>query len=239
MVDNTFPNEAKVRRIGGKMYEDYLSFKKDVDYINIYYFELFSILGMTDDVNCIIEALQSHKLQSVFIDKIERDINEGRIPKEYFISKPTILYAKRYAFSDPEKVMKREQRSIGYNIILKYKEIGEKYLKENKIYPFYPKHNKMALEICGGSLYVTPEQIAIDVNKFIEIYSSYLSALESKTNELHQHAADAVNRFFNGVEITQKELERYFMLEGGIIKVNPKSIKKIDYSRLGWRCIGD
>lgn len=236
MVDNTFPNEIKIKRIGGKLYEDYLSFKKEVDYINIYYFEFFSLLGLTDDINCIIEALQSHKVEMVFFEKVARDISEGRIPKEEFISPPTIQYAKRYAFTDPEKVMRREQRSIRYNIKLKYKEIGEKFLEENKMLPFNPRHNKKALEICGGSLYVTPEQIAIDVNKFIDIYSSYLSALKSETNRLHQHAADAMNQFFNGVEITQKELERYFTLEAGVINVKPKSVSKIDYARLGWRC---
>ena len=54
----------------------------------------------------------------------------------------------------------------------------------------------------------------------------------------HQAAADAINRFFNGaVEITQKELDRYFILEYGIVKPKPTSITKQNYARLGVRSL--
>ena len=235
MIEDTFDGERKIKKIGGKLYEDYLAFKSDVFYINVYYFEFFSLLGMTDDISIIIEALQSHKDKKVFVEKAKRDISEGRVPRDKFISESTKKYAKKHALSEPEKVKKREEISISRNIYQAYKNIGESYLKEKKIYPFYPKHNHKVMEICGRSLYVTPSQLAIDCDKFIEIYGDYLAASASESGRLHEKVADTINQFFNGVEITHKELERYFMLEDGVIRTNPMSKNKESYSRLGWR----
>ena len=235
MIEDTFHGESKIKKIGGKLYEDYLAFKKDVFYINVYYFEFFSRLGMADDVSCIIEALQSHKVGNVFMDKTRRDLDVGKIPKEKFLSQCAMEDVARYSSTNPEKARKREENSIRHHLNLEYKNIGEKYLKDNKIYPFDPRHNHKAMDLCGGALYVTPTQLAIDCDKFIEIYGDHLAASESKTGKLHQKAADTINKFFNGVEITQKELERYFTLEDGVIKVNPKSMKRENYFRLGWR----
>ena len=75
MIEDTFDGERKIKKIGGKLYEDYLAFKSDVFYINVYYFEFFSLLGMTDDISIIIEALQSHKDKKVFVEKAKRDIS--------------------------------------------------------------------------------------------------------------------------------------------------------------------
>ena len=235
MIEDTFKGESEIKRIGGKLYEDYLAFKKDVFYLNIYYFEFFSLLGMTDNVDCIIEALQSHKVKEVFLEKTAKDIDDGRLPRERYISRPTVLFAKKYALSEPEKVRKREENSININLRNKYKKIGDSYLKEKKIYPFYPKHNHLLMEVCGGAFYITPTQFAIDCKKFIEIYGNYLSASVSESGKLHKQAADAMNQFFNGVEITQVELKNYFILKDGVVKVNPKSMKIECYSRLGWR----
>ena len=59
---------------------------------------------------------------------------------------------------------------------------------------------------------------------------------ESDTKKIHQAAADAINKFFNGaIEITQSELKKYFIISDGIIKINPQSIGKQSYARLGTR----
>lgn len=217
------------------MYDDYLAFKKDVYYINWFYFNLFSLLGMTDDVNYIIMALQSGRLDNVFFEKVESDIKEGKIPKERFISEAAINFAKEYGATEPERVAKRLEKSLRFNMIKAYKDIGESYLKENKLYPFYPKHNHRIMEICGGALYATETQLAIDCGKFIEIYGDHLSASVSKSGKLHQEVADSINRFFNGMEITTREFEKYFTIKDGIVKANPKSMKRECYIRLGWR----
>ena len=62
-----------------------------------------------------------------------------------------------------------------------------------------------------------------------------MEAYESKNQEQHQEAANAINRFFNGIEITQEELARYFTIEYGAVKPNPKSINRNDYMRLGYK----
>ena len=235
MESDIYKKEYKIKSIGGRLAEDYYSLKRDVDYINIYYFDLFYYLGLTDDIDYIIEALNSHKLYSVFTDKIMRDIAEGKRPKENFLSKKTKEYLKNLPPEDMEKGKKRELKSMRIKIGILFRETGEKYLKENKIYPFCPKHNHKALELCRKALYVAPSQIAIDIDKFIEIYKDYMAADESVTKKMHQKAAEAINRFFNGVEITEKELSKYFVLENGIIRINPKSVNLESYSRLGTR----
>lgn len=235
MIEDTFHGESRIKKIGGKLYEYYLAFKKDVFYINVYYFEFFSRLGMADDVSCIIEALQSHKVVNVFMDKTRRDLDVGKIPKEKFLSQCAMEDVVRYSSTNPEKARKREENSIRHHLNLEYKNIGEKYLKDNKIYPFAPRHNHKAMDLCGGALYVTPTQLAIDCDKFIEICGDYLAASKSETGKLHKLAANTINQFFNGVEITPKELEKYFVLKNGIIIANPKSMSTECYIRLGWR----
>lgn len=235
MENEIFGSEYRIRKIGGRLAEDYYTLKKDVDYINIYYFGLFSLLGLTDDIDYIIEALNSHKLYSVFYEKIMRDITEGKTPKENFISKNTKAFLKNLPPEDMEIGKKRELKCMRTKISILFKETGEKYLKENKIYPFCPKHNHTALELCREALYVAETQIAIDIDKFIDIYKDYIEAEESTTHRIHQEAANTINRFFNGVEITEKELSRYFVLAHGVIRVNPKSVNWESYSRLGKR----
>lgn len=235
MESDIYKKEYKIKTIGGRLAEDYYTLKRDVDYINIYYFDLFYYLGLTDDIDYIIEALNSHKLYSVFSDKIMRDIAEGKTPKEKFISKNTKKFLKNLPPEDMEIGKKRELRCIRTKIAILFKETGEKYMRENKIYPFCPKHNHRALELCRKALYIAPSQIAIDIDKFIEIYKDYMAADESETKEMHQKAADAINHFFNGVEITKKELSKYFVLKDGTIKINPKSVNLESYSRLGVR----
>ena len=236
MTEDTFPGESRIKKIGGKLYIDYLTFKKDVSYINIYYFDFFSLLGLTDDVNYIIEALQTHNVGNVFLDKMKRDLADGKISEDKFLSSYAMKDVARYSATDPEKARKRKENSIRFNMNQTYKNIGEKYLKDNKIFPFVPMHNHKTMEICGGALYVAPTQLVIDCDKFIEIYGDYLAASVSVAGQLHQKAADDINKFFNGVEITPKELERYFITEDGVVKVNPKSVKGENYFRLGWRC---
>ena len=92
------------------------------------------------------------------------------------------------------------------------------------------------LKILKEALYISDGKIQIDEDKFIEVYGSFIKASESELMKQHQAAADGVNKFFGGaVPITDKELERYFMIEDGIMKVNPLSVNIESYSRLGSR----
>ena len=236
-TEDKFKNEDKVRKVGGRLYSDYYGFKREVEYINDYFFELFYILNLTDDIDLIVDTLNDglHNLCSVFIDKTIRDIEAGKIAKNKFLSSQMKTKLESLPPEEQAKVWERETKR---SLKVLYKKIHEQYTKEYRIYGLETKHNKRALEICRKTLFVTPSRIEIDGDKFIEVYTDYMEADESETKKIHEQAAAAINRFFNGaVEITQKELSKYFILEYGIVKVNPKSVNITDYARLGIRTI--
>ena len=235
MAQDKFKNEDKVRKVGGRVESDYYHFRSEIEYINDNFFELFYILNLTDDIDLIIDTLNDglHNLCSVFIDKIIRDIEAGKIAKNKFLSSQMKTKLESLPPEEQAKVWERETKR---SLKVLYKKIHEQYTKEYRIYGLETKHNKRALEICRKTLFVTPSRIEIDGDKFIEVYTDYLEADESETKKIHEQAAAAINRFFNGaVEITQKELSKYFILEYGIVKVNPKSVNITDYARLGYR----
>lgn len=219
MEQDTFKDENLVKKIGGRLERDYYSLKRDINYINDYFFGLFQILGLTDDIDLIIDTLNDNfrNLRSVFIAKTLRDMEAGKIPHNR---------GKAWEDETMKKLYKR------------YKEIYEQYLKDNGLHYLESNHSRISLELCRKTLFVAPSRIEIDGEKFIEVYSSFMEADESETKKLHEQAAAAINRFFNGsVVITQEELSKYFVLKSGIVKPNPKSINKMDYARLGARTV--
>lgn len=235
MSQDYFKNEDKVRKIGGRLKEDYYTLKRDIEYINDYFFDFFYILNLTDDLDLIIDILNDglHNLCSVFINKTMRDIEAGKIPKDKFLALRTKAKLEKLPPEEQAVIWEREtKRRLKYL----YKDIYWKILKENGLSYFETKYSRTHLEICRKALFITPSRIEIDGEKFIEVYTDYIEAEESETKKMHEQAAEAINRFFNGaVEITQKELSKYFVLEYGIVKVNPKSVNVADYARLGGR----
>ena len=235
--EDKFKNEDKVRKVGGRVESDYFHFRSEIEYINDNFFELFYILNLTDDIDLIIDTLNDglHNLCSVFIDKTIRDIEAGKIAKNKFLSSQMKTKLESLLPEEKERVWERETKR---SLKVLYKKILEQYQKEYRVYWLETRHNKSALEILRTTLFITPERIEIDGEKFVEVYTDYLAADESETKKIHEQAAAAINRFFNGaVEITQKELSKYFILEYGIVKVNPKSVNITDYARLGIRTI--
>ena len=234
MALDRFKNESKVRRIGGKLETEYILFKKEIEYINGNFFEFFDLLQLTDDIDIFIKALNDgiHNFCTNFIVKAIRDIQACKIPKNKFLSPQMITKLEELP---PEEREKKWERETKRNLKLLYKEIESEFLKKNGLFPLEPRHARRALELYGKSLFVSTERIEIDGAKFIEVYESHIIADESETNKLHEQAAEAINRFFNGVKITQEELSKYFILEDGKIMVRPKSVNIDDYSRLGRR----
>lgn len=233
--EDRFKNEEKVIKVGGRVASDYCHFKSEIEYINDNFFELFYILNLTDDIDLIVDTLNDglHNLCSVFIDKTIRDIEAGKIAKNKFVSSKIKTKLESLPPDEQENVWERETKR---SLKVLYKKILEKYTNEYMIYGLEAKHTSRALEICRKTLFVTQSRIEIDGEKFIEVYTGYLEADESETKKIHEQAAEAINRFFNGaVEITQKELCKYFILKYGIVKVNPKSVNITDYARLGKR----
>lgn len=235
--EDKFKNEDIVRKVGGRVASDYYDFKSEIEYINYNFFELFYILSLTDDIDLIIDTLNKdlRNLNSLFIEKVFRDIEAGKIHKNKFISDIT---KKKLEKAAPEKQEKLWERVTKLNINNLYKKILKEYKEKYRVYLLETRHNKSALEILRTTLFITPERIEIDGEKFVEVYTDYLAADESETKKIHEQAAEAINRFFNGAfPITQKELSKYFILEYGAVKVNPKSVNLTDYARLGARTI--
>ena len=235
MEQDKFKNEDKVRKIGGKVEADYYHFKSDIEEINYYLFELFSLLGLTDDMDAILEALSDgnlYYLKKHFINKVMMDIEKGKCPRYKFLSE---RMKQKIQSLPPEKQEKKFIQETHRSLTVLYNKIHDQYLKDYRLYSLEPRYSKIGLEVFGKALFVAPSRIEIDGEKFIEIYTSYMAAEESETKKQHEQAAEAINRFFNGLEITQKELSKYFILEYGRVKVRPTSININDYSRLGYR----
>lgn len=234
MVQDKFKNEGKVRKIGGKVANDYSFFKMEIESINETFFELFQLLGLTDDLDTIVEVLNDnlYNLKIHFINKVFRDMEKGKCPRYKFLSSNMKKKIQSLPPEEEEKIWKRETNR---SLIAMYKTILEQYKKDKRIYYLETRHNKKCLEIFGKSLIISPSRIEIDGEKFIEIYTSFTAADESETKKLHEQAAASINRFFNGLEITHKELDKYFILEYGAVRIRPKSVNLEDYARLGYR----
>lgn len=237
MVVNTFKDEKLIKKIGGRLKSDYYTLKGEVDYINENFFDLFYILGLTENIDLIIDTLNNglQNLCSIFLENAMRSIEAGKIAKNKFLSQGTINRMEKLSSEEQAKVWERETKRAIKEL---YKKIYDQHLQRHGLFYLETRHNRDVLEICRKTLFVAPSRIEIDGAKFIEVYTSFMEADESETKKLHEQAAEALNRFFNGaVEITQKELSKYFTLEYGIVKINPTSINKTDYARLGARTV--
>ena len=236
-TETTFEKDGKIREIGGRLEKDFNALKMEIECINNTYFEFLSMLNLTDDVDVLIKALNSKPsmLKYIYKEKVLRDIKEGKIPIHNFLSSK---YDDMESLPPDERKKKEKaaRRAIGLKTTILFNEICEKYGRKYKSFVYEPRRARVPFEICCKALYTTSTHLAIDVDKFIEIYADFVEADESITRQHHQEAADAINRFFNSsVKITERELSRYFMLEGGIVKIRPSSINKVSYSRLGKR----
>lgn len=235
--EDRFKNEYKIRKVGGRVETDYYHFKSEIEYINENFFELFYILNLTDNIDLIIDSLNNdlRNLCDIFIDKVFIDIEAGKMCKNKFLSDNAVEKIKKAPPEEQEKIWQRETRRTLNNL---YKKIIQQYKEEYRIYWLETRHDKSALELLRTTLFIAPERIEIDGGKFVEVYTDYLAADESETKKIHEQAAEAINRFFNGAfPITQKELSKYFILEYGTVKVNPNSVNLTDYARLGARTI--
>ena len=234
MALDRFKNESKVRRIGGKLETEYILFKKEIEYINGNFFEFFDLLQLTDDIDIFIKALNDgiHNFCTNFIVKAIRDIQACKIPKNKFLSPQMITKLEELPPEEREKTWERETKR---SLSVLYKSIESEFLKKNGLFPPEPKHIQKALRMFGKSLFMAKSRIEIDGAKFIKVYESYITADESETKKQHEQAIEAINRFFNGIQITQEELSKYFVLEDGIIKIRIESVNVDDYSRLGKR----
>ena len=177
-----FKNENAVLKVGGKVERDYFHFRSEIEYINENFFELFYVLNLTDDLDLIIDTLNKNlrNLCSVFIDKVFRDIEAGKISKDRFLS---VHAKKRLENTPPEKQEKVWERGTKWGLHAVYDKILKHYKEEDGIFLLETKHNKTALEILRSTLFIAPERIEIDGEKFIRaIWQQKKAILRSYTN---------------------------------------------------------
>ena len=232
-------NEREIARIGGRLADDFYTLQNEIEVFNRYYWGLFVLLGVTENTEAIIDIIINNLkgLQALYSEQNLKDIEEGKKSAEDFpYSEGTNISLNTSA--TPEEKARREIRSLKTRILNKYKALTKLYEEENHLTSFTPKYDTTKLDRCRSALYITPSGVEIDGEKYIAIYTDYMAGDQSKSKQLQQAAADAINRFFNGaVDITESELKKYFILKDGIIQINPKSISKEAYARLGKRTI--
>lgn len=237
METRIFANENLVSKIGGRLEDDYTSFREAVLYVNMNYIPLFFALGINrpEDKNLIIDTLSTSglifkEIKNAYIIRETERIENGVAKLDSVLSSKVI--GKEFDMQeDRERYINSEIHRV---LAMRYKNTFKKYSSEYR--PSSLSYFKIPLKVFRESLSLTSSGLEINVSQFITIYRRYIALDESDTKRLHQEAADAINRFFNGlVEITQKELERYFIIDCGIIKPNPDSITIEDYMRLGYR----
>ena len=232
------PGQRRISKIGGRLSSDYYHLQGAIEMLNDNVIPLFQLLGMDEpgDKDDIIDALTGRNSflimsRNIFIANMTKKVTEGKIKKEKILSKITL----GKSLSDPEAEKQRIERELHRKLCFKYNEVQSYYIKNYCYYSISSySYCKPALKICRDALEYSSSGLSINEEKFIELYSSYIEADESDRRKQHQEAADGINRFFGGaVEITDKELERYFMIENGILKPNPLSVNIESYMRLG------
>lgn len=226
-------NETKIKKIGGKIWDDYNTIRQDIEYINHYYYPLLEALNLTDDISLIIKVptTTTNELKTIFINKKFDDIDREVIPRLTYISPRSRKILEQLP---PEKREKRWVTLTSRRLSLIFKDIYKQYARNYDLHKI-AHYNKTALKIFREALFITPDGISIDRQKYVEIYISRMEASITKTAKQHELAAAALNLFFGGLEITHNELSKYFMLEYGKVKINPQSVNLKDYARLGYK----
>ncbi len=230
------------RVIGGKVEREYNSLRSIVETINDRYFRFMYFLDLAQPGNAerFLKAIEKGNsgICGYYCEKTLEDYKAGRIRKESVLNKKWIVNEN----TPPEKreeLLAKEESRIHRACLFKYKE-AVKQFKERGYYwngdglSLYEKRYIEPRQI-REILYLSEDGLEVDTLKFIEYYKSFIAAEESETRQQHQKIADDINHFFNGVEVTEKELFRYFKIEDGILKINPSSVNIESYARLGQR----
>jgi hypothetical protein len=230
-----FPNEDNISRIGGKLMEDYLTLRNIILFLNENTLPLYLRLGFNSEdhtdfvIDCILERNVYTKKR--FAEYWRDRALQGLIPIDRILSAASIKRMERQ--TPPEEREKKLAGNLSRCLSLQFNDIYKDYYKEIRPQPW--TGSNYPIVIFRKAIGLSPSGLVINANKYIEVYESYMEAFESKNHEQHQEIATAINRFFNGLEVTKQELEKYFIIEHGSIKPNPQSINKSDYMRLGYK----
>lgn len=237
---NTLNSKNPIKKRGGKVESMYYDILSAVQTINDTWYNFLYYLGLTEpgDLDNILEALGNKRggVFGFFYRRVLEKIERGEIKKEWIVKKKWIV-DENTPPEEREAALKKESTEIHRALLLRYKNEVKNYQKKHycslEHIPEYYFNSRVVF--CRKTLYLAPDGIKIDPQKFIEFYDSFMAASESELARLHKEAAEAMNRFFGGaVPITEEELHRYFIFNYGL-EVNPESMNLESYSRLGIR----
>lgn len=233
---NIFAKENKVRKIGGSLESYYYHFRQLVLDINKNYYPLFYMLGYrsSDDFQEVFRIIKAEsiegELKRTYQKRVLGEVLSGRRKLESILPSKTLERIEQ----NPDKKERIIRTQVNSKTSIAFKEILTEYHKTYK--PQFVGIPKNVLDTFKEALYLTPCGLSIDVEKYIEKYGDYMEAFQSETRKQHQAAADAINKLFGGaVVITWEELNRYFKIEYGAVVINPESVNRESYMRLGYK----
>lgn len=250
--------EIKINRVGGYLEETLTGLISYLDRIDQYALEPLSKLGFTSDLETYLYWAHKNPFAvtkgyvSKEIDKIATKI-ENEIQKRDeengngdYSGIPIIeKYAKSSTGKNKGRIFDSEilhngeklRRKLTQKNVQKYNKIAKDalYKKVNwgYGYRYEPILKSIAEDIFFDAIELSEtDGLTVNKAKFIEIFEDYTKAKESKLYKAHTEIVDAINKFFGCIPITDKELSKYFMLEYGIMKINPKSVNLESYMRI-------
>ena len=236
---NTLNSKNPIKKRGGKVESMYYDILSAVQTINDTWYNFLYYLGLTEpgDLDNILEALGNKRggVFGFFYRRVLEKIERGEIKKEWIVKKKWIV-DENTPPEEREAALKKESTEIHRALLLRYKNEVKGYQEKYKTFlERIPEYYYKRVVFSRKTLYLAPDGIKVDPQKFVEFYDSYMAASESELARLHKEAAEAMNRFFGGaVPITEEELHRYFVFNYGL-EVNPESMNLESYSRLGIR----
>jgi hypothetical protein len=252
-----YKTEADIYKAGGRIAENYRGLKNYLDNIYKHSLEPLCALGMASnkeeylyyshkysmDVRRDYVAKQVDKIALKIEEAVKEADSEGReykgipIIDKYATSKTGKNKGLPFAadiLHDGEKLRRKITQKIVQKLNQKFAATLDEVYKRTW-YKLEHSYRSTGEDIFFDSIRFSPEEgLTIDIPSFAEIYRSQTEAEQSETYKKHLAAAEAVNSFFGNMEITDKEMERYFQLYGGKVRPNPKSVNVESYMRLKW-----
>lgn len=250
--------EKDIFKKGGRIVDNYNSLKNYLDNIDKYALNYLLAVGLASSKeeylhysHCFETVVKKAYVQKQ-VDKIALQIEEtikkadaeGRedytgIPiiqkyASFSTGKSKHLPFDNHILHDGEMLRRKITRKMVQNFNQEFEKIFAKVQRIN--YYLFTRTNKSEAEdIFFDAIIFNPDEgLSIEPNLYLDIYKSKTEAEKGEIYRKHIAAAETINTFFGHIPITEKEVKRYFMLYGGKVKPNPRSINVESYMRLKW-----
>lgn len=250
--------EADIFKKGGRIVDNYIGLKNYLDNIDKYALNYLLAVGLATNKeeylyysHCLETSIKKAYVQKQ-VDKIALQVEkaikkadaEGRedytgIPiiqkyASFSTGKSKHLPFDNHILHDGEMLRRKITRKKVQFFNQEFEKIFAKVQRIN--YYLFTRTNKSEAEdIFFDAIIFSPDEgLSIDADKYLEIYKSKTEAEKGEIYQKHLAAAEAVNNFFGNLCVTEREMRHYFLLFGGKLTPNPRSINVQSYMRLKW-----